>query len=75
MYEATEEHIEAAKNMEAAFYQYLYKRFGLTHVFADGKLVYIDFEKQVKGEAVCTHDKALEKGILETNVWIVEEKE
>ena len=45
MYKATPEHVESAKNMEVAFYQYLYKRFGLVHVFADGKLVYIDFEK------------------------------
>ena len=45
MYKATPEHVESAKNMEVAFYQYLYKRFGLVHVFADGKLAYIDFEK------------------------------
>lgn len=45
MYKATEDHIESAKKMEAAFYQYLYKRFGLVHVFADGKLAYIDFDK------------------------------
>lgn len=45
MYKATEDHIESASNMKATFYQYLYKRFGLVHVFADGKLAYIDFEK------------------------------